>query len=571
MKEELSMETSPKTERKHMSNPKNFCEELTKLNIRYEHLVEARASINCTNLARMFIGKSSRGGVAADIVETWIRTFEYVLQHPDEDDHDQYTARRIEPKKEYYDYIELISKPISEEVRESWKKLSNPKLGKEAPKYGYTIGITNGKAIKTLHARMEEMFERRNNNIWNKKYEEVVPKKDIDYRMMNVPDLRAQCKERSLPNAHLKQKNSIIKLLERNPLNSVYTEVSDETVNYDKMVVKKLKALAKERGIVKYNNLKKDELIELHQEYDKEKLIQESEEEAEINNETTEENINKTIEVFNFNGSVIRTFGTYEEPLFLVKDVAEILELKNYWNVYSKMDDYMKKDGLQLLEDTLGRMQKMEAINEAGLYYMIIKSTKPIAKDFQKLVFNEILPTIRKKGEYKLDNKRKMLLQRPMRQLLTLSEIDIEAEELEMKFDMSLYSNKTVIYLAYIGKNLVKVGFSDKRLCKREEKHTSCESQFEQFRIIKAFEVSGQPIEKIIKDLLHVYNVKFHFQCEIYKPPGSLENFIEIVTNMLNEHDLKFQLDNLRARYKELEIENLNLRLRLNGECTEGC
>jgi len=569
MEQQLSMETSPKTERKHMSNPKNFCEELLKLNIRYEHLVEAHASINCTNVARMFIGKSSRGGVSADIIETWIRTFEYVQQHPDEDDHDQYTARRIEPKKEYYDYVELISKPIPEDVRESWKQLSNPKLGKEAPKYGYTIGVTNGKAIKTLHTRMEEMFERRKNNIWNKKFEEVVPKKDVDYRMMNVPDLRALCKERSLPNAHLKQKNSIIKLLERNPLNSVYTELSDETVvNYDKMVVKKLKALAKERGIVKYNNLKKEELIKLHEDYDKEKIIEIEEEKEEISQVNNEENINKSLEVFNFNGNVIRTFGTYENPFFVLKDIADILELTNYRNVHSKMDDYMK--GVQKL-DTDGGPQNMQVINEAGLYYMIIKSTKPIAKEFQKLVFKEILPTIRKKGEYKLDNKRKMILQRPMRQLLTLSEIDIEAEELEMKFDMSLYSNKTVIYLAYIGKNLIKLGFSDKRLCKREEKHTSCESQFEQFRIIKAFEVSGQPIEKIIKDLLHVYNVKFHFQCEIYKPPGSLENFIEIVANMLNEHDLKFQLDNLRARYKELEIENLNLKLRLNGECTEGC
>ena len=111
---------------------------------------------------------------------------------------------------------------------------------------------------------------------------DVVPKKDIDYRMMNVSDLRAICKERSLPNAHLKQKNSIIKLLERNPLNSVYTEVSDKAINYDKMVVKKLKALAKERGIVKYNNLKKEELIKLHEDYDKEKIIEVEEEKEEI-------------------------------------------------------------------------------------------------------------------------------------------------------------------------------------------------------------------------------------------------------------------------------------------------
>jgi len=456
MEQQLSMETSPKTERKHMSNPKNFCEELLKLNIRYEHLVEAHASINCTNVARMFIGKSSRGGVSADIIETWIRTFEYVQQHPDEDDHDQYTARRIEPKKEYYDYVELISKPIPEDIRESWKQLSNPKLGKEAPKYGYTIGITNGKAIKTLHIRMDEMFERRKNNIWNKKFEEVVPKKDIDYRMMNVSDLRAICKERSLPNAHLKQKNSIIKLLERNPLNSVYTEVSDETVvNYDKMVVKKLKALAKERGIVKYNNLKKEELIKLHEDYDKEKIIEIEEEKEEINTKN-----NSTLEIFNFNNKNIRIIGTYDKPWFIAKDICEILGLTQVNKTILNIPEKWK--GRKIIP-SLGGDQEMVIISEPAVYKIIMRSNKPNAEKFQEFVCEEVLPTIRKKGEYKLDNQKKMILQRPMRQLLTLSEIDIEAEELEMKFDMSLYSNKTVIYLAYIGKNLIKLGFSDKR------------------------------------------------------------------------------------------------------------
>ena len=54
--------------KKHMSNPKNFCKELLKINIRYEYLIEARESINCTNLSRMFNGKSSRGGVSADTI-----------------------------------------------------------------------------------------------------------------------------------------------------------------------------------------------------------------------------------------------------------------------------------------------------------------------------------------------------------------------------------------------------------------------------------------------------------------------------------------------------------------------
>jgi hypothetical protein len=77
------------SKKKHMSNPKNFCQEAAKHGIRYEYLIEAKESINCTNLARLFIGKASRGGLSSDIIETWIATFEYARDHPDEEDHDQ--------------------------------------------------------------------------------------------------------------------------------------------------------------------------------------------------------------------------------------------------------------------------------------------------------------------------------------------------------------------------------------------------------------------------------------------------------------------------------------------------
>lgn len=137
--------------RKHMSNPKNFCQEAAKHGIMYEFLIEAKESINCTNLARMFMGKSSRGGLSADTIETWIATFEYVKNHPDEEDNDQYTARRFEPTQEYHDYVKILKIPITNEVVESWKNMTNSALGKIAPNYGYKIGISNSIAIKTLH------------------------------------------------------------------------------------------------------------------------------------------------------------------------------------------------------------------------------------------------------------------------------------------------------------------------------------------------------------------------------------------------------------------------------------
>ena len=254
------------SKKKHMSNPINFCQEAAKHGIRYEYLIEAKESINCTNLARLFIGKASRGGLSSDIIETWIATFEYARNHPDEEDHDQYTARRFEPTQEYHDYVKLIKTPISDEVVESWKNMSSSALGKIAPNYGYKIGITNFTAIKTLHDRMLKMVERRKNNIWNKNDDEIViDDSNPNYRMMNVPDLRKLCKDRNLQNAHIKTKDGLISLLERNPMDAVYE--GEDKMNYDKMTMTELKILAKDRGFTSYN-LKKDELIKNHTDFD---------------------------------------------------------------------------------------------------------------------------------------------------------------------------------------------------------------------------------------------------------------------------------------------------------------
>jgi BRO family, N-terminal domain len=152
----------------------------------------------------------------------------------------------------------------------------------------------------------------------------------------------------------------------------------------------------------------------------------------------------------------------------------------------------------------------MIIINEPAVYKLIMRSNKPNAQPFQEFVCGEILPSIRKKGEYKIDDERKMILNRPIKQLLQLSEIDVEAEKLEMEFDIFSWSSKCIIYLAYIGKGLVKVGFSDRKSLEREKKHMSCESKYEQFRYLKAFEISGKPIDTILKNFLQRYKVVFH-------------------------------------------------------------
>lgn len=50
--------------------------------------------------------------------------------------------------------------------------------------------------------------------------------------------------------------------------------------------------------------------------------------------------------------------------------------------------------------DSLGRTQEMKFINEGNLYRLIVRSKLPAAKRFERWVFDEVLPEIRRSGGY---------------------------------------------------------------------------------------------------------------------------------------------------------------------------
>jgi prophage antirepressor-like protein len=111
--------------------------------------------------------------------------------------------------------------------------------------------------------------------------------------------------------------------------------------------------------------------------------------------------INQIDETLCFNENTIRVVGSYNEPWFVAKDVCEILQLKDVSNALLNISDKWK--GTKVIR-TLGGKQDMRIINEAGLYKLIMRSNKPIAEKFQEVVCEEILPTLRKKGEYKIQS-----------------------------------------------------------------------------------------------------------------------------------------------------------------------
>ena len=96
----------------------------------------------------------------------------------------------------------------------------------------------------------------------------------------------------------------------------------------------------------------------------------------------------------------IRTVTIDNEPWFVGKDVAEALGYSEPRSAVSKKVDDTDK-GVAEMETPSGK-QNMTIINESGLYALIFGSKLDSAKRFKHWVTSEVLPSIRKNGNYQM-------------------------------------------------------------------------------------------------------------------------------------------------------------------------
>lgn len=100
---------------------------------------------------------------------------------------------------------------------------------------------------------------------------------------------------------------------------------------------------------------------------------------------------------FEFEGKGVRTVLRDGEPWFVTKDVCEILGIQNHRDALTRIPE--KHKGVAST-DTLGGIQNLSIISEAGLYRLVLRSDKPQAEPFIDWVTAEVLPQIRKTGRY---------------------------------------------------------------------------------------------------------------------------------------------------------------------------
>ena len=510
-----------------MSNPKSFVQDCKIVGITYELLLEAQESIGKQATARMFHGKSKRGGggfCSAASIENWMETFRYVMEHPDEEDKDSYQAREISPNENWSSFISLVHSPIDKNIIDSWKSLSNKKLGEQAKKYGMTYGIANTNAIKDLYERMLKMVERRQTNFWYKQKDEIKNESEINFQQMNIFQLKEIAKEHGI-NTNMKKDDLI---------NEIKAEHDEKDCLFSEMSLSKLKLIAKDRGLLEYNNLQKNELIEVL----KQKDIEDEQKEDRI--------LLAGIEI------ICRPEDGYINATQLCKAGGK--EYSN-WFKNVKTDEYLNElEGSLLIRRDLLIQVVIEGINENRCTWVHPRVSIHIAQwvspKFAVIVTGWI---------HKLLSTGKVSLERPVKSFSTISEMDIEAEGLEDKVKIEEYTTESIIYVSYIGKGMVKIGFSDGKLLQRNKKHTSSESLYSQWRLIKLVKVSGRPIEKMLHDFL----LPFSKQKEVYKSVKTLDSFLNMIEIFLLDNDLPMKIYRLEKQVHELQLENMQLKLQL--------
>ena len=100
---------------------------------------------------------------------------------------------------------------------------------------------------------------------------------------------------------------------------------------------------------------------------------------------------------FNFDATPIRVQVLDGAPWFVAIDVCTVLDIANHLDALSRLDEDERGS---VIVDTLGGRQRLAAINESGMWKLVLRSRKPAAKRLVRWLTSEVLPSIRRTGGY---------------------------------------------------------------------------------------------------------------------------------------------------------------------------
>lgn len=192
-------------------------------------------------------------------------------------------------------------------------------------------------------------------------------------------------------------------------------------------------------------------------------------------------------------------FGSLEilikegKEYFPATDVAKAL---GYSDPHKAVKQHTKEDGWVICPVVLeGKNQTVDKkfINESNLYRLIVKSKLPQAEQFEKWVFEKVLPSIRKHGAYMTPNTINALLQDPDLIIGLASQLKQEQQSRQVA------EQKNLMLTQQIAENASKITYLDQIL---QSKDTVTVSQ-----IAADYGLSAMRLNKILKEEKVQYKV----------------------------------------------------------------
>ena len=221
-------------------------------------------------------------------------------------------------------------------------------------------------------------------------------------------------------------------------------------------------------------------------------------------------------------GKVRTIIDENNEPWFVGKDVAEILEYSRPTKAIQDHIDYEDRDEIPI-QDSIGRNQKTPIINESGLYSLIFSSKMKKAKEFKRWVTSEVLPTIRKHGAYMTETVIERTLTDPD-YLIQLATTLKEEKQKRLEAEETIERNRPKVLFSdscEVAENSILIGEFAKRLKQNGLPNMGQNRLFDTLRnqgyLCKTGERRNQPTQKSMEQGLFETKVRV-----INNPDGSI-------------------------------------------------
>lgn len=131
---------------------------------------------------------------------------------------------------------------------------------------------------------------------------------------------------------------------------------------------------------------------------------------------------------YDFRGNNVRILTDQDNaPWFIAKDICDVLgtETRDISKILDD-DEFSNVDSIHIAQNG-GRAPLI--VSESGFYKLVMRSRKPVAKEFQRWVTRDVLPSIRKHGAYMTPDTIREALADPDTLIMLATRLKEETEE----------------------------------------------------------------------------------------------------------------------------------------------